>query len=67
MTELGDEAEQLTYDSVHWAEVVNLLKAQILFNDIEANLPDVDAVAPARRVLGAWQASWRQREWPWGA
>lgn len=56
MTELGDEAEQLTYDSVHWAEVVNLLKAQILFNDIEANLPDVDAVAPARRVLGAWQA-----------
>ena len=58
MTELGDEDEQLTYDSVHWAGVVNLLKAQILFNDIEANLPAVDAVAPARRVLGAWQGSW---------
>ena len=51
--ELAREAAPLTYDSVHWAEVVNLIKTQILLNDIEAELPDADAVAPERRRMGA--------------
>ena len=30
MTELEEEAEPLTYDSVHWAEVVNLIKVSLV-------------------------------------
>ena len=30
MTELEDEAVALTYDSFHWAEVVNLIKVNLV-------------------------------------
>ncbi len=49
--ELPGEAAALTHDSFHWSEVVNLLKAQLLLNDVAAALPAgaPRKVAPARR------------------
>ena len=48
VTERAFEAEPLTHDSVHWSMVVNLLKAQILLNDLATALPSVpDAIAPS--------------------
>ena len=48
VTERAFEAAPLTHDSVHWSMVVNLLKAQILLNDLATALPSVpDAIAPS--------------------
>ncbi|KAK9833262.1 hypothetical protein WJX81_000764 [Elliptochloris bilobata] len=44
-----EETLPLTYDSAHWGGVVNLIKVQILLNDMERVLPDGDAPHPARR------------------
>ncbi len=51
VTELGREAVPLTYDSVHWAGVVNLIKAQIVLNDIASELPDANAQPPPLRRI----------------
>ena len=47
VTTRPEEAKPLTHDGLHWSMVVNLVKVQILLNDIAAVLPSVhDAVAP---------------------
>jgi len=48
--ELPGEAAALTHDSFHWSEVVNLLKAQLLLNDIAAVLPAGALPADAARA-----------------
>ena len=41
-----EEAKPLTHDGFHWSMVVNLVKVQILLNDIATVLPSVlDAAA----------------------
>jgi len=50
-----DEAAALTHDGFHWSEVVNLLKAQLLLNNIAEALPPaaLRRAAPLqRRRLG---------------
>ncbi len=37
--ELPTEAAPLTHDGFHWSEVINLLKAQVLLNNIADVLP----------------------------
>ena len=44
VTNLTNEAVGQTYDSFHWKMPINLIKAQILFNELEAELPDVRTV-----------------------
>ena len=45
VTTRPDEAKPLTYDGFHWSMVVNLVKVQILLNDIAAVLPAVHDAA----------------------
>ncbi len=49
MTELEEEAEPLTYDSVHWAEVVNLIKVSLVDSSSACfqHLPNREGCTPA--------------------
>ncbi len=54
--ELPTEAAALTHDGFHWSEVINLLKAQVLLNNIADVLPAAPlqpgVPLPYRRSLG---------------
>ena len=46
--ELPEEAATLTHDGVHWSEVVNLIKAQVLLNNVADAMPAAAHVTAAR-------------------